>query len=112
MSEASLTLKLMQAGVPNLEVLACKGLNELLAVARKHGVVTDPSLEAAGQAAAAEDSEETGGAEEAAEPVYAEDGVPFYEGNRNDNGEWEGQGTYHFADGSVYQVRCRPAHGS
>ena len=26
LSEASLTLKLMQAGVPNLEVLACTGL--------------------------------------------------------------------------------------
>ena len=26
-----------------------------------------------------------------------------YEGERNDNGEWEGKGVYHFADGTWYE---------
>ena len=99
MEAHKLALALMQAGVPNEEILRNEGdASALLAIAQRRGIVSSAepapptgtsSSEAAGAAAPTPRSHEAAG------------GV--YEGERNEAGQWEGRGNYRFVDGTTYE---------
>ena len=112
---AKLTLALMRAGVPNMEILAATDMPALIKVVKKHNLekelLTEEQQEA-NEEPKDEDSTDSGGSQRSptgengngplAYSIYDGPGG-IYEGERNEYGEWEGEGAYKFSDGSVYQ---------
>ena len=103
-------LALMRAGAPNIELLAAKTVEDLIGVAQRHGIPL-PALgslqhgEGGGEersptgGKSVADSSDAGGVD----PPVVSGAGGTYEGERNEDGMWEGVGTYTFADGSLYQ---------
>ena len=108
-SAAETMLILLRAGVPNLEVLRAKTVEDLVAIAEQHHI-TLPSF-------GSDRSDMTDEASVDGSPANAtggdmDDGLVsgrggHYEGERNARGEWEGFGRYTFTDGSVYEGQWR-----
>ena len=120
---AKLTLSLMRAGVPNMEILAATDINALVKVAQKHNLhrLLSDEQGAAAKADDDEDAESSNGSQhtptgQQTSPqhfnVYEGPGG-VYHGERNEHGEWEGQGVYKFSDESVYdgEWRANQHHG-
>jgi hypothetical protein len=113
---AKLTLSLMRAGVPNMEILAATDLPALIKVAKKHDLerlISGEAAEAeAGEASAQESTDAGSPPSDGSGTHRIPTGAPHmsiyegpggvYEGERNEHGEWEGRGHYKFSDGSVY----------
>lgn len=108
--EADVMLALLRGGAPNSEVLMARSIDELVAIAERHKISislpsarTECSDDGAEGMMLSSASTAAGGFDSAL--VSGRGGC--YEGERNEQGQWEGFGTYTFTDGSVYEGQWR-----